>query len=77
MLQLPRLLDRLDEIGLRRVDGEVLWSHVVTNIAPQDQVLIQFAPSLQHCSRPGSDWSRTKASQLADYFPFVLQDRLQ
>lgn len=38
MMQLPRLLDRLDELGLRRVDGEVLWSNVVTNQAPQDQV---------------------------------------
>ena len=44
MVQLPRLLDRLDEIGLRRVDGEVLWSRVVTNQTPQDQVGLQVFP---------------------------------
>ena len=55
MMQLPRLLDRLDEIGLRRVDGEVLWSQIVTNQAPQDQAGLQTLPSV-FCSSIEGQW---------------------
>lgn len=36
--QMPRLLDRLDEIGLPRVDGRVLWSRVLLGHTMQDQL---------------------------------------
>jgi hypothetical protein len=52
--QMPRLLDRLDEIGLPRVDGRVLWSRVLLGHTMQDQAPLDPTPlqTLSHTRLP-------------------------